>query len=50
MGGPLGFGAPKEMDIGFEGREDDEGGSAEGMTTLSNAACGREMFLKVKVQ
>ena len=34
MGGPLGFEAPKEMEIGFEGREEEEGGSAEGM--LSN--------------
>lgn len=39
MGGPFGFGTPKEMDIGFEGREDEEGGLAEGMLTVRGAVC-----------
>lgn len=39
MGEPFGFGAPKEMDIGFEGREDEEGGLAEGILTGRGADC-----------
>lgn len=39
MGGPFGFGAPNEMDIGFEDREEVDGGSAEGMMSSRGDVC-----------
>ena len=45
MGGPFGFEAPKEMDMAFDGREEEVEGSAEGMMNSKRccAAC-REFY------
>ena len=45
MGGPFGFGAPNEMDIGFEDREEVDGGFAAGIMSSRGDAC--QYFLEM---
>ena len=44
MGGPFGFGAPKEMDMGFDCREEEGEGSAEGMMNSKRCCAARRGF------